>query len=49
MEGKERTFKMETAMLNQNILTLKTTLKDKGSYIHPMRFEEALATAINFE
>ena len=39
---------MEVNMLNQNISVLKGSLKNRSCYVHPMRYEEALATAINY-
>lgn len=48
LEGKEKAFKLETAMLNKNIDLLKATVRNKSSFVHPMRYEEALASAINY-
>lgn len=48
LEGKEKAFKMETAMLNKNIDLLKESVRNRSSFVHPMRYEEALASAINY-
>ena len=38
MEGKERSFKMELDLVNKNVDRLKSNLKGKSGYVHPMRY-----------
>ena len=49
LEGKEKAFKMELDILNKNIDLLKENAKKKSGFVHPMKYEEALASAINYE
>jgi hypothetical protein len=49
LEGKEKTFKMELNVLNNTIDQLKEQVREKRNYVHPMRYEDVLSAAINYQ
>lgn len=43
MEGKEKTYKMEIHNLHNSIKQLKSDIKEKKYYPHPMQYEDLMS------
>ena len=43
MEGKEKTYKMEINNLHNSIRQLKSDIKEKKYYPHPMKYEDLMS------